>query len=161
MGGRWLKGRTDRGPVPGWVRTLRGLCLFVYLSNRRAGGSCATCWHERAPSPPQPHHHHHHHYRPLSPLYAQSLLGRHDRPGILSMANSGRHTNNSQFFLTFKPCPWLDGKHVVCGQVVAGFAVLKRLEQAGSKDGEPKAHVGAFFQHPEGRAGKRDFPRGL
>uniref|UniRef100_A0A7S2SRD0 Peptidyl-prolyl cis-trans isomerase n=1 Tax=Rhizochromulina marina TaxID=1034831 RepID=A0A7S2SRD0_9STRA len=71
----------------------------------------------------------------------ESLLGKHDKPGILSMANSGRHTNNSQFFLTFKPTPWLDGKHVVFGEVVAGFSVLKSIERAGSKEGEPKEQV--------------------
>ena len=60
----------------------------------------------------------------------------HDRPGLLSMANSGPNTNGSQFFITFVPCPHLDNKHVVFGQVLQGFHILKDLEMSGSDSGE-------------------------
>ena len=59
----------------------------------------------------------------------ENLNLHHSKRGLLSMANSGPDTNGSQFFITFAPTPWLDGKHVVFGEMVKGEEVLKEMEK--------------------------------
>jgi len=61
---------------------------------------------------------------------------KHNTGGLLSMANAGPGTDGSQFFLTFVPTSWLDGKHTIFGKVVEGKDVLKALEAAGSQSGK-------------------------
>jgi len=60
---------------------------------------------------------------------------KHDKPGILSMANAGPGTDGSQFFITFEPTPHLDGLHTVFGELVEGTETLRALESGGARSG--------------------------
>ncbi len=66
---------------------------------------------------------------------------RHDRPGLLSMANAGPGTDGSQFFLTFVATSWLDDKHTIFGEVIGGTETLRALEDRGSPSGQTSEPV--------------------
>lgn len=66
---------------------------------------------------------------------------KHTNSGLLSMANFGRNSNGSQFFITTAPCSWLDGKYVVFGRILSGMSLVKRIEKYGDSRGNPKRSI--------------------
>lgn len=67
---------------------------------------------------------------------------KHDTVGLLSMANAGKNTNGSQFFVTTVLTPWLDGRHVVFGKLISGMELMRKIESSAT-DGmdRPKKEV--------------------
>uniref|UniRef100_A0A3Q1IM26 PPIase cyclophilin-type domain-containing protein n=1 Tax=Anabas testudineus TaxID=64144 RepID=A0A3Q1IM26_ANATE len=68
----------------------------------------------------------------------ESFAISHYKRGILGMANKGSHTNGSQFYITLQPALWMDKTYVAFGQVVEGFDILRRLEEAQTCNERPK-----------------------
>ncbi|EER02357.1 cyclophilin, putative, partial [Perkinsus marinus ATCC 50983] len=88
------------------------------------------------------------------------LKMRHDGAGVVGMCNTGKNSNTSQFYITFKATPQLNGKHVVFGRVVAGMEVIERLNvECAADDDEGKPRVAAVIADcgivSEGKSGKK------
>jgi peptidylprolyl isomerase len=73
--------------------------------------------------------------RNLKPMPDENFIHKHNEPFLLSVANSGPNSNGSQFFITFAPTSWLDGKHVVFGRVVKGQETVQMVNQISQKPG--------------------------
>ena len=72
------------------------------------------------------------------------------------MANSGPNTNGSQFYITFRETEFLDGKHVIFGEVISGFETLDKLEDNGTGDGEPR-EISGIIESGEYKPGSEDW----
>lgn len=67
----------------------------------------------------------------------ESFMYKHDRRGVVGMANTGRHTNGSQFYITLQPLPFMDKRFVAFGKVIEGSQVLKAIENIATQNQRP------------------------
>eukprot|EP00053_Salpingoeca_punica_P009682 m.87086 g.87086 ORF g.87086 m.87086 type:complete len:368 (-) comp15122_c0_seq2:427-1530(-) len=93
----------------------------------------------------------------------ENFLLKHTKPGLLSMANAGPNTNGSQFFITTAVTSWLDGKHVVFGEVKRGMGLVRVMEECGSQEGATSkkvaiANCGQLTAEELASGGPADYP---
>ncbi|CAB4070144.1 PPIH [Lepeophtheirus salmonis] len=79
----------------------------------------------------------------FGPTFAdENFMLKHDSPGLLSMANSGKDTNGCQFFITCAKCDFLDAKHVVFGRIIDGLLIMRKIENVPTgPNNKPKIDV--------------------
>eukprot|EP00747_Dinoflagellata_sp_TGD_P162087 gnl/TRDRNA2_/TRDRNA2_179292_c0_seq1.p1 gnl/TRDRNA2_/TRDRNA2_179292_c0~~gnl/TRDRNA2_/TRDRNA2_179292_c0_seq1.p1 ORF type:complete len:339 (+),score=62.98 gnl/TRDRNA2_/TRDRNA2_179292_c0_seq1:129-1019(+) len=82
-------------------------------------------------------------------LRHESFNIKHDRPGLLGMSNHGKDTNGSQFYITIRELPFLDGKSVIIGRVISGMRTIHRISKAPTRNERPvqEVKVNAMLEH--------------
>jgi cyclophilin family peptidyl-prolyl cis-trans isomerase len=81
---------------------------------------------------------------------------KHDRPFLLSMANAGPNTNGSQFFITAAATPWLDGRHVVFGELIEGQELYRKIEASKTRPGDAPIEDVVITKSGEIKADERE-----
>merc|ERR1711936_1348679 len=71
----------------------------------------------------------------------ENFIMQHNERGIVGMANKGRHTNGSQFYITLQPCEWMNTKYVAFGKVIEGTEVLKKMEEQDTMNERPNNEI--------------------
>lgn len=75
------------------------------------------------------------------PFEDENFVAKHDQAGLLSMFNTAKNSNGSQFFITLDALPELDGRHVVFGRIIEGMNIVKQMEELGSEEGKPSKRI--------------------
>lgn len=93
-------------------------------------------------------------------LRHESFQVKHDRGGLLGMANHGKDTNGSQFYITLRELPFLDGKSAIFGRVISGMRTIRRISKVATVNERPTNDILVYFDREHSRASTTLHERG-